>query len=203
VTDRYSIGKRLKEYITTKKLKQKTVAQRINVTPGFISQIVNGEDDITSRVIAGLVKNFADLNIDWLLRGEGEMFLGKKENVVEAVDGMLAGVMEPELLAYEQGTGEGRLEYLERMVHALAKQNNELLKGLLEQKEAEKDLLRQHKALLEKQIEQKEAENDLLRQHRELLLQLEAERERGVTREARIGILERQLELVMEEMKKK
>lgn len=132
MTDSYSIGSRLKEYIRLKKLKQNAVAQIVDLTPGFISQVVNGEEAITSKVIAGLVKNFADLNIDWLLRGAGEMLLEKKEAVLLPAPGVLTGVMEAEAPGYERVKRmaveelPGIIAALERRVEELEKWRGEM-----------------------------------------------------------------------------
>lgn len=124
MTDSYSIGSRLKQYIRLKKLKQNAVAQIVDVTPGFISQVVNGEEAITSKVIAGLVKNFADLNIDWLLRGAGEMLLEKKEVIHMPESGVLTGVMEPEAV-YARVRGL-RVEELPEILRSLQAEVEEL-----------------------------------------------------------------------------
>ena len=91
-------------------LKQVALSQRLGVSKGYISMLVNEKEPLTINLVNAILKSFPALNLRWLLTGEGEMFL---EGNGPAEAGVLTGVMES-VAAYEKG--EGRLEYLERMV---------------------------------------------------------------------------------------
>lgn len=111
-------GQRLKSVMKHYRLTQQAIGQRIGFTKGYISVLISGKEPITTNVIEGLIKSFAELNIHWLLTGKGEMILsdnGEESAAYEA--GILTGVMEPEPPAYVRG--EGRLEWLERKVREL------------------------------------------------------------------------------------
>lgn len=83
MTDSSSIGNRLKSYFKLKNFKQNAVAQRIDVSAGFLSRVLNNEEEITAKVIFGLSKSFAELNLNWLMSGEGEMLVEHLHVVTE------------------------------------------------------------------------------------------------------------------------
>lgn len=88
-------GKRLKAVTKYYGLTQYALAQRIGVSKGYISQIVNSGSPITTNIIEGLIKSFARLNIHWLLTGEGEMLFDGEKEKTPPDTGLLTGVMEP------------------------------------------------------------------------------------------------------------
>lgn len=100
------------------RLTQQSLGQRLGVTKGYLSVMMNDKEPISTKVLDGLIKSFAGLNSHWLLTGDGQMFLEKKEVAQVPEAGVLTGVMEPEAV-YERVRGEGRLEYLERVVGEL------------------------------------------------------------------------------------
>lgn len=50
----------------------------VGLSKGYISQMVNNRSEIPAKVLIGLKKSYASVNIDWLLTGEGEMLLDEK-----------------------------------------------------------------------------------------------------------------------------
>lgn len=82
VTDTEQRAQRLGQFLSLKKMKQTTLAQRIGVSRGFISQLISGNGDFTARFLNKMVECFPELNIDWLLRGEGDIFHIEKENLI-------------------------------------------------------------------------------------------------------------------------
>lgn len=82
-------GMRLKEFAETYKLKQKALAQRLDVSPGFISRIMTGQEDFTGKLILNLSEMFPLLNLNWLIRGDGPMLLARQEQIL---------VQEPEVV---------------------------------------------------------------------------------------------------------
>jgi len=83
VTDTELRGTRLKAFCKALKIKQNVLAQRIGVSPGFVSRVITGQEEMTGKVLFKLSENFEQLNIDWLLKGDGEMFLGGLEKKYE------------------------------------------------------------------------------------------------------------------------
>lgn len=107
-------GQRLKAVMKHFRHTQESIGQSLGVSKGFVSRMINNKAPLSIKIIDGLAKSFQTVNINWLLTGEGEMFLWKNMPVP---DGTLAPVvLEPEV---GYGKGEGRLEYLERMVREL------------------------------------------------------------------------------------
>ncbi len=84
MTDSSSIGNRLKSYFKVKNFKQNAVAQRIDVSAGFLSRVLNDEEEITAKVIFGLSKSYAELNINWLISGNGEMLVEQMPKFIQA-----------------------------------------------------------------------------------------------------------------------
>lgn len=78
MTDINSTGGRLKTFSKSQRLTQHALAQRIGISAGFISQVIQGHEELTHRVLSGLINNFPMLNIHWLLTGEGDMVTGER-----------------------------------------------------------------------------------------------------------------------------
>ena len=75
MTEEQQLGHRLEEFLTVHDLKQVALAQIVGVEQGYLNQIVRGHKRISSTVIFGISKRFTDLNLNWLIRGTGDMFL--------------------------------------------------------------------------------------------------------------------------------
>lgn len=50
-------------------------ANKINISPSFLSDVFNCKSGPSFSLISGIAENFEDVNINWLLTGEGEPFL--------------------------------------------------------------------------------------------------------------------------------
>lgn len=118
MTDNPEQGVRLEEIIDALNLTQTSLAESLGISQSYVSQMVGGSRNISRRVLHFITKNYPEINIRWLLTGEEQMFLEKKEVIPAPESGLLTGVMEPEVV-YERVRGEGRLEYLERVVGEL------------------------------------------------------------------------------------
>lgn len=73
------ISDRLKQYIRFKRTNNATFQRTIGVSNSFINNI---SKSIGAEVLQSISRNYPDLNIDWLLDGQGEMIL--EENDCEA-----------------------------------------------------------------------------------------------------------------------
>ena len=54
---------------------QTALGQLIGVKQGYINQIFRGHKRISSTAIFAIAKRFTNLNLHWLLRGEGVMWM--------------------------------------------------------------------------------------------------------------------------------
>jgi len=107
------IGKRLEEYRIAKGITQVAVSKAAKVQHGFLNQILNGKKGISAKVLINITSAFKDLNLRWLLTGEGEMYELEKI-YVEPPAGLPSGVEEP--LKIEYLKPEGELERIKRLL---------------------------------------------------------------------------------------
>lgn len=103
---------RLRYFFNRLSIKNVALASKLGIKPAFISQLLHKHATVTTDVAIRISKVYPMLNVTWLLDGDGEMLLEKE--ILEP--GLLTGVLEPDAV---YGKGEGRLEYLERMVREL------------------------------------------------------------------------------------
>jgi len=67
------LNERIKEIRKEKKLSQKEFAKNINLSQNHLSSIENNVRSTTERIINDICKTY-NVNKNWLLTGEGEMF---------------------------------------------------------------------------------------------------------------------------------
>lgn len=102
-------SERLRGFFNHLNINNKTVASRLGIKPAFISQLLNAHATVTPGMALRFGKIFPNLNVDWLLTGDGEMELAdaQKMNVLQE---------EPPLyLRNGQGMLEGLIQRLESM----------------------------------------------------------------------------------------
>lgn len=75
------MNERIKQVRKAKKLSQKEFAENINLSQNHISNIEKGVRPITDRIISDVCKVY-NVNKNWLLSGEGEMFKDPLEQFV-------------------------------------------------------------------------------------------------------------------------
>lgn len=77
-----TINQRVKRMLKYYNLTENSVADRLNISQTTLNSALNSKkDNLNSKIIAGIRKIFPDVDIDWLLTGEGEML--KSETSVE------------------------------------------------------------------------------------------------------------------------
>lgn len=91
MTDSTEQGARLEKLIEALGNSQVSMAESIGISQSYISQMVSGSRNISRNVLHAITKTFQNVNVRWLLTGDGEMFLQK----VLATDSN--GVSEPEV----------------------------------------------------------------------------------------------------------
>jgi len=75
VTEDQRLGQRLQTLINDVGMTQTALGQLIGVKQGYINQIFRGHKRISATAIFAIAKRFTDLNLHWLLRGDGEMWM--------------------------------------------------------------------------------------------------------------------------------
>ena len=65
--------------ITVLSLKKTEIADRLNVSQAFVSQLCSGAKNPSDRTIADICREF-NINEKWLRTGEGEMFQPRSRN---------------------------------------------------------------------------------------------------------------------------
>lgn len=101
---------RLKKLIKMLGLNQTLFAQSLGMTQPNISRMVSGDGKISLEVLNRIIDTYKNINLHWLLTGEGEMYthIVPPENIREV----------NEISVYK---GKGRLEDLEERVERLEK----------------------------------------------------------------------------------
>jgi len=74
VTFDKAVGIRLHQFILILKISQNAFAQSIDVSRGFLNDVLKGRKGLGGIPLANVAKAYKHLNIRWLLTGEGEMF---------------------------------------------------------------------------------------------------------------------------------
>ena len=82
-----SIGKRIAEIAAAEGLTQQTLAQRIGISPGFLSSVIRDLKVPGSEFLFSLKQAFG-ISVDWLLTGEGTMY-GRNGIDVELMQNIL------------------------------------------------------------------------------------------------------------------
>ena len=104
-------GKRLQHLIKVLKVNQSEFAQSLAMSQPNISKLVRGESKLTAEVLNRITVRYKQVNLHWLLTGEGEMFMGEASE--ERTD---VTRQEPKNVVVEKrGIFEGLEERIERL----------------------------------------------------------------------------------------
>ena len=74
---------RLKKFIESKKINQKEFADLIDSTQQYVSALLNGKRKLGTNLVERFESQFPELNIHWLLTGEGKMLKGDESDPEE------------------------------------------------------------------------------------------------------------------------
>ena len=116
------ISERIKQVIDNEKISVREFERRISSGQGVIAKCVKHNTDISSSVMAQIVKNFPQYSPIWLLTGEGDMYVTGKS---PKEDGSDANSLERRLAEIEK-IQEKRDKEMERIVETLERISNEL-----------------------------------------------------------------------------
>ena len=104
-------------------LTQIVFAEKTNISQSFLSEIKSKRSGPSVKLIIGIANAFPEINLRWLLTGEGEMFINKISN----------RVAEPRAI-YGQSTAE--LEEIVKKIVRMPKAKRQglitILRGLIE-----------------------------------------------------------------------
>ena len=71
---------RIKQIQLALNMSQKDFAEAIGIAPGALSNIYSNRTNATSNHVNGIHKAFPQININWLMFGEGDMYVASKES---------------------------------------------------------------------------------------------------------------------------
>jgi transcriptional regulator with XRE-family HTH domain len=119
--DRIDQGIRLQKLAKALNLNQSSLAKSLGTTQPNISRMVTGESKISSEVMLRILNLHKNVNVHWLLTGEGSMFVdGQADPATQVKE-----VADP----YRAKT-KGKLEDLEERIEKLEETVQRLVKKL-------------------------------------------------------------------------
>mgnify|MGYP001087690030 CR=1 FL=1 len=83
-------NERVKEIRKTLGLTLEKFGERIGVTRGSMSNIENGNRNLTEQMTKSICREFS-VDYIWLTTGEGEMFIDTDDDFIERIDRIMAG----------------------------------------------------------------------------------------------------------------
>lgn len=83
-------NERVKEIRKTLGLTLEKFGERIGVTRGSMSNIENGNRNLTEQMTKSICREFS-VDYMWLTTGEGEMFIDTDDDFIERIDRIMAG----------------------------------------------------------------------------------------------------------------
>lgn len=83
-------NERVKEIRKTLGLTLEKFGERIGVTRGSMSNIENGNRNLTEQMAKSICREFS-VDYMWLTTGEGEMFIDTDDDFIERIDRIMAG----------------------------------------------------------------------------------------------------------------
>ena len=104
-----TIGERIKQIIENHSDSLKEFSEKYDIDYSSLSDLSRGKRNLGMNLAMRLVEKFPGLNLNWLLMGIGDMFLGKNANYADL---QILSEPEPKYANYEPGK-EMFLKYLE------------------------------------------------------------------------------------------
>ena len=113
---------RLDEFMQLKHLNDYRLSAELGLSNGVLNKSRKEGRDLSKRVVELIEKNYPDLNIDWLVTGQGEML---KSSTGDQVNGTVHGI------AINRGSAEVRVSdalWTKEQIDELLSQNKQLLR---------------------------------------------------------------------------
>lgn len=98
---------RLTKYLRQKAITAYSFERKCQIANGYLKKQVRGKGSIGSEILARIYQHYPDLNLLWLISGEGEMLL--PENEIRALNNQV----EEEKIFY---TKDERIEFLNERI---------------------------------------------------------------------------------------
>ena len=129
-SDKIQQGARLQQLIKALKTNQTGFANLVNVSQSNINKMVRGVKGISKTVINKLLLGHKDVNVHWLLTGEGDMFLLHPERLADQVaESAVVYGKKPVLLGEVEGILEAQRQEIESLKERVARLEEEMGKG--------------------------------------------------------------------------
>ncbi len=93
------IKDRIKELMNSQRMSQQDFAAKLGITPGSLSGILNERTKPTNNHTQAIHRAFPNVNISWLLFGEGEMYKNRSEESMPERSGEAGGGTELSLFS--------------------------------------------------------------------------------------------------------
>lgn len=77
-----NMNRRLQQFLDAENITQAQFAARINVAPASISHIIAGRNKPGFDFMQNTIKAFPELNIEWLINGQGKMYRQPAQSTV-------------------------------------------------------------------------------------------------------------------------
>jgi phage repressor protein C with HTH and peptisase S24 domain len=115
---------RLQEYILSKNISTRQLEIAIGASNGAISRAFKNGTDIQSKWISKVVDTYSDLDVNWLITGEGEMIKGSDLNVTQRGD---LNLMNEQESTYFNKNVHSKIQQIEPTVITVDTSNNEVI----------------------------------------------------------------------------
>lgn len=83
-------GERVKEIRKSLGLTMEKFGERIGVSKASISNIENGNRNLTEQMTKSICREFS-VDYMWLANGDGEMFIDSDDDIIETIDRIMIG----------------------------------------------------------------------------------------------------------------
>ena len=78
---------RILQIMRRENMTQQEFAKAIEVSPASLSNIFNGKTNPTNNHVSAIHRRFPDININWLMFGEGDMYTTVSDETKDGADG--------------------------------------------------------------------------------------------------------------------
>lgn len=117
-----SMTDRIQTVMKTTKMSQQDFAKKLGISPASLSSILNNRTNPTANHVRAIHAAFPNINVAWLMFGEGDMLLHSTDEESASLD----DVPKVDRKSVEEEAGEGALAFVEetresRSAHALAR----------------------------------------------------------------------------------
>lgn len=80
-----TVSQRIKEYVDVKHISLNALAKTLNMNQSTVLRQVKGEQTLSSTLVENFLIAYPEVSAEWLLRGCGDMVLGKSAANITAI----------------------------------------------------------------------------------------------------------------------